>query len=66
MADSNRSPGMTWVEAAQSASDPGIVGGMKGVLVRVGIDQASGGWNAPVAPRTGAFVYVPIPDHRAS
>ncbi|MGE0454013.1 MAG: hypothetical protein AB7O37_18170 [Vicinamibacteria bacterium] len=35
---------------------------MKGVLVRVGIDQAYGEWNAPVDPETGDFVYVPIPD----
>lgn len=31
-------------------------------LVRVGIDQAFGGWNAPVDPVTGDFVYVPIPE----
>ena len=35
---------------------------MRGVLVRVGIDQAFGHWNAPVDPQTGEFVYVPIPD----
>ena len=35
---------------------------MRGVLVRVGIDQAFGGWNAPVDPDTHEFVYVPIPD----
>lgn len=41
---------------------------MKGLLVRVGIDQAFGGWNAPVDPDTLDFAYVPIPDgaqHRA-
>jgi hypothetical protein len=35
---------------------------MNGLLVRVGIDSTSGGWNAPVDPRTGRFVYVPIPE----
>ena len=31
-------------------------------LIRVGIDQAFGGWNAPVDPVTGEFIYVPIPE----
>jgi hypothetical protein len=35
---------------------------MRATLVRVGIDQAYGGWNAPVDPATGEFVYVPIPE----
>jgi hypothetical protein len=35
---------------------------MRGVLVRVGIDQAFGAWNAPVDPQTGEFAYVPIPE----
>jgi hypothetical protein len=35
---------------------------MKAYLVRVGIDQAFGGWNAPIDPSTGSFVYVPIPE----
>jgi hypothetical protein len=35
---------------------------MKAILVRIGVDQAYGAWNAPVDPRTGQFVYVPIPD----
>lgn len=34
---------------------------MKGLLVRIGIDQAYGGWNAPVDV-DGRFVYVPIPE----
>jgi hypothetical protein len=34
---------------------------MKGLLVRVGVDQAYGGWNAPVDAE-GRFVYVPIPE----
>jgi hypothetical protein len=34
---------------------------MKGLLVRIGVDQAYGGWNAPV-DADGRFVYVPIPD----
>jgi hypothetical protein len=37
---------------------------MKGLLVRVGIDLTSGGWNAPVDPDTLDFAYVPIPDGR--
>lgn len=37
---------------------------MKGLLVRVGIDQPSayGGWNAPVNTQSGRYVYVPIRD----
>lgn len=35
---------------------------MKGLLVRVGIDATAGGWNGPVDPATGSFVYVPIPE----
>jgi hypothetical protein len=35
---------------------------MTGLLVRVGIDQTCGGWNAPVDPGTLDFAYVPIPD----
>ena len=37
---------------------------MRAVLVRVGIDQAYGHWNAPVDPDTHDFVYVPIPDSK--
>lgn len=33
----------------------------KAILIRVGIDQAFGNWNAPCNPETGDFVYVPIP-----
>ncbi len=35
---------------------------MNGFLVRVGIDQSFGGWNAPVDPATNEFFYVPIPE----
>lgn len=35
---------------------------MRCMLVRVGIDQAYGKWNAPVDPDTREFVYVPIPE----
>ena len=35
---------------------------MKGLLVRIGVDQAYGRWNAPVDPVSGRFVYVPIPE----
>ncbi len=34
---------------------------MKGLLVRVGIDQTAGRWNAPVDLSSGRFTYVPIP-----
>lgn len=34
---------------------------MKGLLVRIGVDQKYGGWNAPVDAE-GHFVYVPIPE----
>ena len=37
---------------------------MKGLLVRVAIDQSYGHWNAPVDPDTNEFVYVPIPEAR--
>ncbi|HVP12951.1 MAG TPA: hypothetical protein VMV94_17385 [Phycisphaerae bacterium] len=35
---------------------------MKALLVRIGVDQAYGGWNAPVDPASRRFVYVPIPE----
>jgi len=35
---------------------------MKGILLRVGIDQTYGSWNAPVDPISNEFVYFPIPD----
>lgn len=35
---------------------------MRGVLVRIGVDHAFGGWNAPVDPATGRFMFVPIPE----
>jgi hypothetical protein len=35
---------------------------VKGLLVRVGVDQAFGQWNAPVNPGGLDFVYVPIPE----
>lgn len=35
---------------------------MKGLLIRVGVDHSYGGWNAPADPKSGRFVYVPIPD----
>lgn len=37
---------------------------MRGYLVRIGVDQAFGGWNAPMNPETNEFVYVPIPESR--
>jgi hypothetical protein len=35
---------------------------MKAILIRIGIDHEYGGWNAPVDPVSGRFVYVPIPE----
>lgn len=35
----------------------------KGLLVRVGIDSSYGEWNAPVNPRTGDFIFLPIPEN---
>lgn len=37
---------------------------VKITLVRVGVDQAYGRWNAPYDPATGEFVWVPIPEAR--
>lgn len=36
---------------------------MNSFLVRVGVDSSYGGWNAPVDPRSGSFVYVPVPEN---
>jgi Nucleotide modification associated domain 3 len=38
---------------------------MNALLVRIGVDQAYGGWNAPVDAE-GHFVYVPIPEERGT
>jgi hypothetical protein len=38
---------------------------VRAALVRVGIDQTYGHWNAPVDPSTHDFVYIPIPDDHA-
>lgn len=35
---------------------------MDAILVRIGIDQEYGGWNAPVDANSRRFVYVPIPE----
>ena len=39
---------------------------MRTYLVRVGIDQAVGKWNAAIDPGTGDFVYIPIPEKAES
>ena len=39
---------------------------MEAILIRVGVDQTYEQWNAPVDPESGHFVYVPIPEKRAS
>ncbi|GMT49935.1 MAG: hypothetical protein IEMM0008_1474 [bacterium] len=36
----------------------------KAILIRIGVDQAFGNWNAPCNPETGDFVYAPIPQDR--
>lgn len=35
---------------------------MKGILIRIGIDSTKkyGGWNGPVDPESGEFIYVPL------
>ena len=38
---------------------------MKAILVRIGVDQAYGSWNAPVDAER-RFVYVPIPEERGT
>lgn len=38
---------------------------MRAYLIRIGVDQAYGAWNAPMNPETDEFVYVPIPESRA-
>jgi hypothetical protein len=35
--------------------------GRKGLLMRVGIDQTFGGYNAPINPNTNDYMYLPIP-----
>lgn len=37
---------------------------MRAFLIRVGVDHAYGGWNAPMDPLSHEFVYVPIPESR--
>ncbi len=36
----------------------------KAILIRVGVDQAFGNWNAPCNSQAGDFVYVPIPQDK--
>jgi len=33
----------------------------KGLLIRVGIDQTFGNYNAPINPNTNDYIYMPIP-----
>lgn len=35
---------------------------MKVLLIRIGVDNSYGGWNAPADPKSDEFVYVPIPE----
>ncbi len=35
----------------------------KGMLIRVAVDSSYGGWNAPVNPVNGDFVFIPIPEN---
>lgn len=37
---------------------------LKAILIRVGIDQTFGNWNAPCNPKTREFVYIPIPQDK--
>jgi hypothetical protein len=52
-------------EIATSASRNETKLPMRALLVRIGVDQAYGGWNAP-ADADGRFVYVPIPERRGT
>lgn len=36
----------------------------KGLLIRVGIDQTFGHYNAPINPETNDYLYMPIPEHK--
>lgn len=36
----------------------------KGLLMRVGIDQTFGGYNAPINPNTNDYIYLPIPQEK--
>lgn len=36
----------------------------RAILIRVAVDATSGGWHGPCDPRTGDFVYVPIPQNK--
>jgi hypothetical protein len=49
-----------WVNPRVSFSER--ITGMRGLLVRVGIDSTYGEWNAPVRTATREFVYVSIPE----
>lgn len=37
---------------------------MRAFLIRIGVDHAYGGWNAPMDPASNEFVYVSIPESR--
>lgn len=37
----------------------------KGLLMRVGIDQTYGKYNAPINPKTNDYLYLPIPQDRS-
>ncbi len=39
---------------------------VKAVLVRIGVDHSFGEWNAPANPKTGEFIYVPIPEKQGT
>lgn len=39
---------------------------MKALLVRVGIDNTYGNWNAPMDPYSKEFIYIPIPESERS
>lgn len=41
-----------------------MLSALRGYLIRTAVDQAVGGWNAPMDPATKEFVYVPIPESR--
>lgn len=49
------------VQATELRGHCGRKEAMKALLIRIGVDQAYGGWNAPV-DADWRFVYVPIPE----
>jgi hypothetical protein len=39
---------------------------MRAILVRGTVDHSYGRWNGPVDPKSGQFVYIPIPEKQGT